>query len=62
MDRFVNRQNIARYRRLASEATNATQRQQIMRLLAVEEANFKLDQAQDLPRQDLASISQELTR
>jgi hypothetical protein len=45
MDRFVNQQNIARYRKLASEATDATQRQQIMRLLADEEAKFKLDQA-----------------
>ena len=45
MDRFVNRQNIDRYRRLASETTNATERQQIMKLLAEEEAKFKLDLA-----------------
>ena len=47
MDRFVNRQNIDRYRKLASEATNATERQLILRLLADEEAKFKLDQALD---------------
>jgi hypothetical protein len=45
MERFINRQNIGRYRRLASETTNATERQQILRLLAEEEAKFKLDQA-----------------
>ena len=45
MDRFVNRQNIERYRRLASETTNTTDRQQIMKLLAEEEAKFKLDLA-----------------
>jgi len=42
MERFI---NINRYRRLASETTNATERQQILRLLANEEAKFKLDQA-----------------
>ena len=45
MERFINRQNIDRYRRLASKTTNATERQQILRLLAEEEAKFKLDQA-----------------
>jgi len=55
MDRFVNRQNIDRYRKLASETTDATQRQQILRLLADEEAKFKLDQAKDHPRQESAS-------
>ena len=43
MDRFVNRQNIERYRRLAVETTNATERLQIMKLLAEEEAKFKLE-------------------
>lgn len=43
MDRFVNRQNIERYRRLAIETTNATERLQIMKLLAEEEAKFMLD-------------------
>ena len=51
MDRFVNRQNIDRFRKLASETTDATQRQQILKLLADEEARFKLDQVQDHPRQ-----------
>ena len=47
MDRFINRQNIERYRKLASEATNVTERQQILKLLAEEEAKFKLDHAID---------------
>jgi hypothetical protein len=46
MDRFVNQQNINRYRRLARETTNATERQQIMKLLAEEEAKFKVDLAE----------------
>jgi len=62
MDRFVNRQNIDRYRKLASETTDAAQRQQILKLLADEEAKFKLDQAQGHPRQESASGSRELTR
>ena len=37
------RQNIERYRRLAIETTNATERLQIMNLLAEEEAKFKLE-------------------
>jgi hypothetical protein len=36
MDRFVNRQNIERYRRLADETTNATERVQVIKLLAEE--------------------------
>jgi hypothetical protein len=43
MDRFINQQNIDRYRRLASEATSATDRLRIMKLLAEEEAKFKLE-------------------
>ena len=43
MDRFVNRENIKRYRKLASESTKATERLQIMTLLAEEEAKFKLE-------------------
>jgi hypothetical protein len=45
MDRFVNRQNIDRFRRLASETTSETERQKIMTLLADEEAKLQLDQA-----------------
>lgn len=41
MDRFVNRENIDRYRRLASESTKATERLRLMKLLAEEEAQFK---------------------
>ena len=43
MDRFINRQNIDRYRRLARETTNAADRLQIMKLLAEEEAKFKVE-------------------
>ena len=42
MDRFVNRQNIERYRRLADETTDATERLRVIKLLAEERAKFKL--------------------
>jgi hypothetical protein len=51
MDRFVNRQNIERYRRLAIGTTNATERLQIMKLLAEEEAKFKLELRTAVARQ-----------
>jgi hypothetical protein len=41
MDRFVNRENIERYRRLANEATGAAERLRLMELLAEEEAKIK---------------------
>ena len=43
MDRFVTRENIDRYRRLASETTDAAERSKIMKLLAEEDAKFKLE-------------------
>ena len=43
MDRFVKRENIERYRGLASESTNAAERLRILRLLAEERAKFKLE-------------------
>jgi hypothetical protein len=43
MDRFVNRQNIERYRRLADETTSTIERLRIMKLLAEERAVFKLE-------------------
>ena len=43
MDRFVSRENIKRYRHLASESTDAAERTKIMKLLADEEAKFKLE-------------------
>jgi hypothetical protein len=43
MDSFVSRENIRRYRKLASESTDATERSQIMKLLAEEETKFKLE-------------------
>ena len=49
MDRFVNRENIDRYRRLANEATDAAERLQILELLAEEEAKFKLEMGWEAP-------------
>jgi hypothetical protein len=43
MDSFVSRENIKRYRKLASESTDATQRSRIMSLLAEEEDKLKLN-------------------
>ena len=43
MDRFVNRENIKRYRKLVSASTDAAERLRIMKLLAEEEAKFKAD-------------------
>jgi len=40
MDRFITRENIKRYRKLASEATDAVERSRIMKLLAEEEAKL----------------------
>jgi hypothetical protein len=57
MDRFVNRQNIERYRRLAIEKTNATDRLQIMKLLAEEEAKFKLELRTAMLRRSAATGS-----
>jgi hypothetical protein len=42
MDRFLNQQNIERYRKLR-EARNASERLQVMKLLAEEKAKFKLE-------------------
>ena len=41
MDRFVNRQSIERYRKLANETTSATEWLQVMKLLADAEAKLK---------------------
>ncbi len=49
MDRFVNRENIDRYRRLANEATDAAERLQILELLAEEESKFKLEMGWEAP-------------
>ena len=43
MDRFVSRENIKRYRRLAGESTDAAERSRILKLLAVEESRFTPD-------------------
>ncbi len=43
LDRFVSRENITRYRHLASESTGFAERTTIMKLLADEEAKFKLE-------------------
>jgi len=57
MDRFVNRQNIERYRRLAIETTTATERLQIMKLLAEEEAKFQLELRTEMVRRGAATGS-----
>ena len=44
MNRFVTRENIERYRRLASGSTDSTERSRIMKLLADEGARFRLEQ------------------
>ena len=43
IDSFVSRENIRRYRKLASESTDATERSRTMKLLAEEETKFKLE-------------------
>lgn len=43
MDRFVSRENIERYRRLANESANDSERIQILKLLAEEEAKFRVE-------------------
>ncbi len=43
MDRFVSRENIERYRRLSTETADAGERLRILKLLAEEEAKFKLE-------------------
>jgi hypothetical protein len=56
MDRFVSRENIRRYRKLVSESTDATERSQIMKMLAEEETKFKLElrRGGDPPRRKMA--------
>jgi len=41
MDRFVTRENIERYSKLASESTDAAERSRIMKFLAEEVAKIK---------------------
>ena len=43
MDNFVSQENIRRYRKLASASTDSTERSQIMKLLAEEQAKLKLE-------------------
>jgi hypothetical protein len=50
MDRFLDRQNIELYRRLR-ETPDAAERLHIMKLLAEEEAKFKLDLRRNSERQ-----------
>jgi hypothetical protein len=58
MDRFVNRENVDRYRRLASESTDAAERLRILKYLAEEGAKFRLELAQQTtgPQDDVRSI------
>jgi hypothetical protein len=43
MDRFVNRENIERYRKVTSELINDPERLRILKLLAAEGTKFKLE-------------------
>ena len=43
MDRFVTRENIERYRKLASETADSTERSRILKLLAEEVTKIKLE-------------------
>ena len=43
MDRFATRENIERYRKLASESTDATERSRIIKLLADEVTKIKVE-------------------
>lgn len=43
MDSFVTRENIKRYRRLASESTDSAERSRVMNLLAEEESKAAPD-------------------
>jgi ABC-type xylose transport system substrate-binding protein len=43
LDRFFSRKNIRCYRTLANKRINATKRKEILRLLAAEEIEFKLE-------------------
>jgi hypothetical protein len=58
MDRFVNRRNIERYRRLADETTDATERLRVIKLLSEERAKFKLEfKVRDaMASRDMASV------
>jgi hypothetical protein len=56
MDRFVNQNNIERYRKLANETTNPTERLQVMKLLADEEAKFKLEVRAAMVRRGVAIV------
>ncbi len=47
MERFVHRKNMERYRELLSQTTDETQRQQLMKLLAEEEAKDQTSCKQD---------------
>src|ERR1700689_1228994 len=49
MDRFVSRENIERYRRLSVETKDAAERLRILKLLAEEEAKFKLEMSRRGP-------------
>ena len=60
MDRFVSRENIERYRRACERNDDAAERSRILKLLAEEEAKFKLELSRrdDIPQEDRASTRQ----
>ena len=42
MDRIIHDQNLAHYRRVLSETTDLTKRETVLKLLAQEQASFRL--------------------
>ena len=49
MDAFIHQQNIERYRRLLAETSDDVQRQQLLKLLAEEEAKEQTSRSPDRP-------------
>jgi len=64
IDRFVTRENIERYRKLASESTDSAERSRIMKLLAAEVTKVKLElrRRRDAPEERSPVIATTETR
>ncbi|MGA3303793.1 MAG: hypothetical protein ABSC72_10965 [Methylovirgula sp.] len=57
MERFINSENLKRYRKLASEATTEAERSKLLALLAEEKVKFV--ELQKNPKSDLKAAGQE---
>ena len=62
MDRFVSRENIKRYRKLASKSTDAAERSRVTKLPADEEAKIKLELRRTTRRSAKEQISSSTPR